>query len=424
MTERDDLPLDNETLPDDVDLADEAIAGPPSGRWTRRLALIVLVAALALLVRFGGDAIYNPPSRLPQTLAFTRDEPLFGPTSALLAELELIADLFPEDEALQLRPFGTVYELDLPRTLADRLFAERRERATVFTATTPDGREQRFLQLSDGKSRPIYAAESVQFPRSGAGPAGLFVAIPPGPPFVTLTAALAGLDEELSNRDKTSYAGQEYVPFGPFASGDQDALQEDITGSPVLRHLVAALAASSADVSLTAPLFLVFPSRSQGTVRALYQSQFGAVLEPPWGDSRTATLAHELVHAYMDKVASQPDQKLTVAAGHFEEAHPRLFGRVISELYSQLDRRGRAEEAVANIVGALAAGETRTVEAAVAVSANRGAAEIAEPILRSDVLLLLGFDLLPECMDPDALGYEEATVSFAYYDLVRESCES
>jgi hypothetical protein len=417
VTEDIEQPADEESpLPDDA-------RPEPSGRRPlRRLRLLAFIVVVFLIIRFGGDVLYDPPSRLPQVLPSTPDQDLFGATRAVLSELQLLEAEVAAGKPLDLKLSGSVYVLPFPRTFADRLFGERRERAAVFTAEMPDGGEHRFLKLSDGKSSPIYAVESVAFQRGGDGPAGVFVAVPQQPGFETLLAALAALGGAIDASDAVEYSTEDFTLLGPFARGDRETIQDRIRDNAVLQHLVEELEASREEVSLTPPLFLIARSLDEGVVRAVYQPYFGAVLEPPWETSRTSTLAHELVHAYMDKVAAEANAKLSVAAGHFEEAHPRLYGEVISELYSQLDRRGRAEEALANIVAALAAGETRTVEAVAALRNQRQLAEIAEPILSSDLALLLEFGLLPDCMAPGVLGYEEADVTFAYYDLVRDEC--
>jgi hypothetical protein len=368
-------------------------------------------------LRAGGDAIYDPPSRLPDPRTFTRDRNLFGATESILNEIEAIESLAAAGPPFELT--GEAYELALPRTLADRLFGERRERALVFAAQTSTGSRSRFLILSDGKSSPVYAVESLRY-RQRSAPGGIFIAIPIAPSFEGLIARLSTLSKDARAQGAKEYSAEDLTLFGPFSGGGR-ALQQRIAGNLILGHLAASLDAKRADVSMAAGLFLITRSREGGTVRGVYQPQFGVILEPLWESGQTSTLAHELVHAYMDEVEPEPVQKRELAARHFEDSHPRLFGEVLSESYEHLDARGRAEEAMANIVGALAEGEVST-EPAGAILRSRAVAETSEPILAADVVLLVQFGLLPECMSPDFLGYDLTRITFAYHDLVSERC--
>jgi hypothetical protein len=384
------------------------------GRWWLTAAFLLLLCILGF--RAGGDAIYDPPARLPDPRSFTRDQNLLGATSAVLDEFEAMDALAAAGFELT----GDAYEIAFPRTLADRLFGERREQALVFTAQTEAAGRRRFLLLTDGKSSPVYAVESYRS-RPTQGPAGIFIAIPSERGFQDLIAGLAALGHEARALRLKEHDTGEYTLFGPFAGGNHNAIQEQIAGNVVLGHLVESLDGNRADISMAAGLFLITRSREGGTIRAVYQPSFGVILEPPWESSQTSTLAHELVHAYMDEVAREPSVQRELAARHFEDAHPRFFGEVLSERYERLDARGRAEEAMANIVGALAAGEISTVPAA-AILSGRAWAEISEPILTTDVVLLAEFGLLPECMSPESLGYDLERVTFVYHDLVSDHC--
>src|SRR5690606_219078 len=143
------------------------------------------------------------------------------------------------------------------------------------------------------------------------------------------------------------------------------------------------------------------------------------VMEPLWGEGSTDSLAHELVHAYLDSVAPDPRGLLADAAVYFEDAHPVLHGEVVGDLYERLGEVGRAEGTLAFLTGAIASGQTRTVPSA-RLLANRGNLAISEAVLQSDVLLLIEAGLLPECMRPRESDRDELTPE--YYEAVAAAC--
>ena len=108
-------------------------------------------------------------------------------------------------------------------------------------------------------------------------------------------------------------------------------------------------------------------------------------------------------------------------ATYFEEAHPRLHGDVVGDLYEQLDGPGRAEETLAFLVGAVASRHTRTVAPARALR-EQGLHEISEPVLTSDVELLIRLGLLSGCMDPGSLGHRGVEITFGFYRAAWTEC--
>src|SRR5690606_17233693 len=111
-------------------------AAPPPverpGAMRQLWAAAVVGVVLGLLLASAhvlGDALYNPPSRLPD-LVFTRDAGLYGNNTAVASELDLVRDSFSQPGALELALSGPAFRLALPRTLADRLFNERDEAVT------------------------------------------------------------------------------------------------------------------------------------------------------------------------------------------------------------------------------------------------------------------------------------------------------
>jgi hypothetical protein len=417
---------------DDTPEADRAGEAPeedlefiPPG-WHGRRALFgwlltgALLALVALTVIVAGRELYNPASRIPETHSPT--EPgLLGTTRPVMTELQpALAPLMASAGRLDLA--GDVYELEFPRTIADRLFGKRKERATIFVAKTDTGTELRILALRDA-SETLFAVEPPTRRRAASPVEGIFFGLPLNEPGSTdaLVASLTALLAAADKTDAKQLSSDAYTIFGPYGRGDSVSLQRRIEGNVVLTHLTRTLAAADADVSLAASVFLVREAPERGVIRALYQSQLRIVQEPLWGISDTSTLAHELTHAYVSRVLPDASAVLRSFAGYLDTAHPRLYGGVVGDLYERLDREGQAEEALAFITGSVAAGDTKTVAPARLLQ-NQGLLDITEAILRTDIEFLIRHGLLPACMDPTRLGLTEAEVSFAYYDAVEEAC--
>jgi hypothetical protein len=379
----------------------------------------VALALLATAAYAIGYATYDPPSRLP-ALVFNEEEPLYGTNAALTSELDLVREAFSEDAALDLEPGGTVFRLPFPRTVADRLFGRRDEVATVFTAGSPAG-EFRFLALSEGGETRILAVEAPLGLSASDQPTGIFLALDPADPALSplidaLEALLPGLDEQHT----VDLRPEDYYVFGPYGGADVEALREHVESNVVTAHLADAIAAKNGDVSLAAPVFLVARGPSRGTTNAVYHSARRVVMEPLWGESSTASLAHELVHAYMDTVAPDRREALTHAADYFDNAHPVLYGEVVGDLYERLGREGRAEEALAFLAGAIAAQQTKTV-ATQRLLANTGNLAISEAVLYSDVGLLLQIGLLPVCAQ--AGEGVDGEITHEFYESLEAACE-
>jgi hypothetical protein len=156
-------------------------------------------------------------------------------------------------------------------------------------------------------------------------------------------------------------------------------------------------------------------------INATYQPRERLVQEPLGGDSDTSSLAHELTHAYISHVLAEEDSVLRSAVTYFERAHPRLYGEVVGDLYERLGSAGRAEETLAFLTGAIAAGETKTVGSSRLLQ-NQGLVDITEAVLMSDIDLLVRIGLLPDCMSPARNGRSEREVTFDYYRTARDAC--
>ena len=383
--------------------------------WLSTLAVLV---ALGLVAFLAGERLYQPAGRIPTPPVYPPEHGLLGYTAPLLQQLVPLAALEPEGLELAGEPQRYLF----PRTVGDRLWGKRREDALILGLRTLQGDELRALVLrKDGGTR-LVAIEAGQ----GRGRADVFVGLPVSPageetPYSPLVLAIEALVAQVDEAGLEDLSTEEYSLFGPYARGEREELARRIESNVVMRHLARALEAAEADVSIAAPVYYLMPNPGRGSILGLYQPQLGIVLEPLWGDSSTATLAHELLHAHMDRVVADPETVLDSAAAYFEEAHPRLHGQVVGDLYQQLDRRGRAEETLAFIVGAVAAGQTRTVATGRALQ-NQGLLSVTEPILTSDLELLLALGLIPPCMDPAALGHSESEVAFAYYESARAAC--
>jgi len=386
------------------------------GYWLSALVILGVLGAASYVV---GAATYDPQSRLP-ALVFSTEEPLFGANASVDAELDMLRETFSDVEALQLEPTGSVFRLSMPRTVADRLFGERDEVAVIFSARSPEG-EFRFLVLSGDDDARLFAIEAPLGLSSRDQPTGVFLALDPadgtlGP----LAGALEALLPALGGRPAVELSSDRVYVFGPYQGADAEALRRRVEGSIVMAHLAEAIEDADGGVSLMAPVFLVAGGPSRGTINAVYHPARRTVMEPLWGNSNTASLAHELVHAYLDTVVTGKAEVLVTAANYLERAHPVLHGEVVDDLYQRLGREGRAEESLAFIVGALAAQQTKTV-ATQRLLENPGNLAISEAILQSDIDLLVQIGLLPPCMLPNAGATGEITQG--YYETVAQACE-
>jgi hypothetical protein len=277
------------------------------------------------------------------------------------------------------------------------------------------------LVLSDHGAPVTIAIEAPFSPGDPRQPTGAFLVIDPNDPaFEGLLTAVEATLPKLEGLPHFDLAPGDVYVFGPFEHGDAAALRSQVEGSAVMAHLTRAIDALGGGVSASAPLFLVTAGPSIGTIEALYHPPRRAVMEPLWGDSGTNSLAHELVHAYLDTVATDRARLLSAAADYLEDAHPVLHGQVVSDLYERLGREGRAEESLAFIVGAIAAHQTQTVSSQLLL-ANPGNQAISEAILFTDVRLLVEYGLLPPCMTPP----EGATgrIDADFYDEVAVACD-
>lgn len=384
--------------------------------WLFALLIIGLLAAAGYGV---GAATYDPPSRLP-LLNFETEDALYGTNGAVAAERELLRQTFASPAAVQLTPTGNAFELRLPRTVADRLFGKRDEVATVFTAASDAG-EFKFLVLSEGEEVRVVAIEAPLGLGPLDQPTGVFIAVDvTDPGFAALHKAVTEALTELDAFDVVALNPGDVYIFGPYYRGNPEALQARIEANTVMSHLAGGIEAGSGDVSLAAPMFLVSGGPSRGTINAVYHPARRVVMEPLWGESSTASLAHELVHAYLDTVAEDRPEVLTGAADYLEHAHPVLHGEVVGDLYQRLGREGRAEESLAFIVGAVAAHQTKTV-ATQRLLANPGNLQLSEAIFYSDIGLLVQYGLLPPCLVPNEGADGEITQDF--YERAEASCD-
>ena len=414
-----------------IDDGDSALESVPVQRtvWRRAvvwLPALAVVATLLLGAYAAGERFYSPVSRIPTPPPYPLQQGLLGVNQPMLSELQSVMSTLPEAGDGPLELAGEIYELEFPRTLADRVFDERAETATIFTVKTAPGIGLRFLVLRGDQASTVFAVEASFTQRAAPSIEGVFLGLPARRgdvegPFSILVAALEELLPEVDAASAEELSYDDFTVFGPFARGDREGLRERITAEPVLAHLVAALDAANADVSLAAFVFLVGAAPERGVINAIYISRLRLVQEPLWGSSQTSSLAHELAHAYVARALPGSRSILRSAATYLDEAHPRLFREVVGHLYERLNSRGRAEEGIAFITGAIAAGQTKTVAPARLLQ-NQGLLSISEPILKSDVELLIDLGLLPECMDPAGLGHDEPELSFTYYDSVQETC--
>jgi hypothetical protein len=398
-------------------LEDERPPPLPPRSPLRRLAGWLAVAAVLAVIGFGllqvGERTYNPASRLPPAPASDQTTGIYGTTTPLQAELTAIEGLMASGP---LSLDGDAGRIAFPRSVADRLFGKRDEDALFFSAKTQRGDAIRVLVLRDDGKPLVVAAGR---PSSGSDDfAGVYVGLPSG----AVLDAVTPLVDEAASKTKRTYSEKDFTIFGPFEAGNTTQLRARVDANPVLRHEVDAIDAGGDDVSLAASAFLIAqPPGGNRTINALYQPSTNAVFQPLWGTNETDSLAHELVHAMMDEVLADERAAQRQAQAYLEANQPHLYEGIIGDLYQSLDPLGRAEEALAFITGALAAGQPTTVAPAQLLQ-NQGLIERSAGLLASDVDFLIGLGILPACMKPASLGYEKPTIDFAYFRLVDKAC--
>ncbi len=396
----------------------ENYVGPSLLQRYRYWLYAIVVLGLLGAVGYGiGNAVYNPPSRLP-ALDFSTDEPLYGVNASVASELEMVRQTFADPSALQLQPSGRVFRIELPRTLGDRLFGKRDEAVTIFTANGPSG-DFRFFELS-GEGRRIFAIEAPLALSSRDQPTGIFLALDTSDPTLgALSRALDSMLPAVRDLPTLDLSSSNVYVFGPYDDGDAPALRASIEGNTVMHYLTGAIDKADGEVSVAAPVFMVSGGPARGTINGLYQPDRRVIMEPLWGDHSTAVLGHELTHAYLDTVVRQKQDLLSQAADYLDTAHPVLSGQVVSDLYQRLSREGQAEESLAFLTGSIAAHQTKTVSTQRLLQ-NTGNLAFSEAILYSDAGLLVQFGLLPPCMTPNEGARGQITPAF--YDSVRLAC--
>jgi len=125
----------------------------------------------------------------------------------------------------------------------------------------------------------------------------------------------------------------------------------------------------------------------------------------------------------MDEATPNEAAAQREAQQYLEANQAHLLGDIVGDLYERLDRPGQAEEAIAFIVGAIAARQPTTV-APVQLLENQAMLSRSAGLLKSDIEFLIGMGMLPPCMDPTAVGHTAERIDFAYFDKVDEACEA
>ena len=404
--------------------------------WGDLDTALLLATGAAIII--GGWAIggrlYDPATRIPAPTSYPLEEGILGANQVVRSELRSLELSLGAVAPIQLELAGPVFELGFPRVLIDRVFDRREERAVLFSAETPEGLRLRFLLLRDGRSPRVLAVDPLPLEHLfGDEAEGTFIELPldperPESPLMRLRAAVEALLPEVDGAEAEEISSSEYTIFGSFGWNDaaRKRLDSRLRGNVVLAHLVDSLAAAKADVSVGAPVYSVRKTQAS----AIYLPGYGLAQRPLWrAADLDKSLGHELSHAYIDRVLPDPDELLRRAMPYFAEFHPRLYGQAIplfyEELVSQGDIEGSVEEALAFIVGALADSQTETSHVIVRAESVRSVNDlrlITEPILSSDVELLIGLGLLPRCMGIEQTEFEGGELPEGYFTSIQRVC--
>jgi hypothetical protein len=123
----------------------------------------------------------------------------------------------------------------------------------------------------------------------------------------------------------------------------------------------------------------------------------------------------------MDEVVPSEQEAQRQAQTYLQANQPHVYEDIIGDLYQPLDPLGRAEEALAFITGAVAAGQPTTV-APIQLLQNQGLLERSAGLLSSDIDFLIGLGILPACMQPASLSYDKTTIDFNFFKLADKAC--
>jgi hypothetical protein len=392
---------------------------PPRPLWRRLagwLAVAAVIAVLGLGFREAGLRLHNPSSRIPMVPTAEPASGLLGTTAAMVRDLRTLDESMALNKGSELLLVSDVQRLEFPRTVGDRLFGKREEDALIFSLKGATGSEFRVMVLRDGGDPQAYAIEPRSFGLDD-DLSGIFYLVWDSEVQAMLEAAMPAVEAA----PRHQHSSENFTIFGPFNRGDTSALQQRIDGNIVMSHLASSIDAGGDRVSVAAPALLVQSTPSDRNIKAIYFGRENLVMQPLWGANETDSLAHELVHAYLDEAAPNAAAVRRQAQAYLEANQLHLYRDIVGDLYERLDGLGQAEETLAFLVGAIAERRPTTV-APVQVLANQNLSERSAVVLTSDVEFLIGAGLLPSCMEPKSLGHTKERIDFAYFDAVEDAC--
>jgi HEAT repeat protein len=408
-------------------------------RLVFRIAFATLVIVLLSWIFISiGRLLYHPRDPLPASASTLPAEGIYGPNAMVILWSQALLSLIGEQrEAINsLQPSREeAFRIPCPRQVQDILFGKKNCEVLIFEAYSPTTPlTLRFLVFRDqGQVRLI--AIGVPEPRKEL-PDGDFIELPErtdgGYKEVAraLRAQAVKILDTLKPEDWIEYPPHRkgvYIPFvaDPYYQQKIEGLRQS---NSVIQHLLSLAAKYNPDLSLGARVFTVGNMGPTG----MYRPGFNVIQRPMFLEPVLArTFAHELVHAILNGV-EEKDPLLDKTLPYLKSAHPQMFRITLPLFYgegtaSSSDDTRKAEEMIAFFTGSLAAENTQVYFFQTPGPLVTDISDVVwfnEPLLPSDVELLVQLGLIPEWMSPEMLSYSEDKITRRYFEKVNRYSHS
>jgi HEAT repeat protein len=396
---------------------------------------ILIIAALCWILSTIGRLIYQPKDPLPAKVSDLPKEGIYGSSESVTLLSQVILGIIDEkQEAIDsLQPVqDDAFRIPCHREIEDILLGKKDCEVLLFMARSPTASlDLHFLVFRDrGQIRSI-----------AVGISGLTEGSPDGE-FIELPENHEGEYKEISDKLRLqvvrmldvlkSGAWTEYPPsqkdvYLPFVSEPHDLEETEKLrkSNPVVQHLLSTAANVNSDLSLGSRVFTVGEASATGMYRPGFKVIQRSMFQEP---VFARTLAHELVHATLDGI-EEKDALLKEIRPYLESNHPQMLQVTLPLFYAKemADPQSETiavEEAIAFLTGSLAAEENHVYFfirlRPIVTDIMRDVIWLNEPLLSSDVEMLVWLGLVPEWMSPESLGYNEAKINRRYYELVNQ----
>lgn len=398
-----------------------------------RPLLAVVVGGLLLVAFFGiGKLVYQPKSPLPADHTTLPDDRLVNTAAAEILLEYATGDLRDHPaiiDSLQLVPTDT-FRIPCAQRFMDVVLSKLDCDVLVFSAAAPgDPSHVRFLVFREHRQVAL-AAIGITGWQAGA-PDGDYVEFmldhdEPDDVISALRDRAFSLAQSIKPGQWTEYLAVQKSVLIPFVSDPYHHryVEEARTTNPVVQHLLASAGDYNPNLSLGDRVFSVRDAGAAGVYRPGLQ-----IIQRPMFTQYPLvnTLAHELVHANLDGWSEKEDA-LAKLKDFLKATHPDMFDVTLPIFYEEeLAQAGTAgdllevEEMLAFFAGTLATEDTSVsffIRLQPIVTELDDIRTLEEPLLSTDVELLIKLGLIPESMSPQTVGFTESEITRRYYDLV------